>query len=123
MKVQYERHENAFPKAENEKLQADVLATTTCHNCGGRTAFTELYFDNRRLRDENARLKERLEKIFAIATKNDEEPLVSDSPYIPPPLPFQHSNQFPIQSGFVQGAHGRTDLIGSTSVPPEGRDM
>ncbi|CAH2038868.1 unnamed protein product [Thlaspi arvense] len=75
MKNHHERHENSHLRAENEKLRGDnlryreALANASCPNCGGPTAIGEMSFDEHQLRLENARLREEIDRISAIAAK------------------------------------------------------
>ncbi|KAI9073009.1 hypothetical protein K1719_045042 [Acacia pycnantha] len=75
MKTQHERQENSQLRAENEKLRADnmryreALSNASCPNCGGPTAIGEMSFDEHHLRMENARLREEIDRISAIAAK------------------------------------------------------
>ncbi|KAL6659491.1 hypothetical protein ACP70R_003531 [Stipagrostis hirtigluma subsp. patula] len=79
MKTQQERHENAALRAENEKLRAEnasykeALANIACPTCGGPAAVAamggEMSFDEHSLRLENARLRDEVDRISAIAAK------------------------------------------------------
>ncbi|XP_020210648.1 homeobox-leucine zipper protein MERISTEM L1 [Cajanus cajan] len=75
VKTQHERHENNLLKSENEKLRADnirykeLLRNATCPTCGGPAAVGEMSFDEQELRLENARLREEIDRVSAIATK------------------------------------------------------
>ncbi|BAF22861.1 Os08g0136100, partial [Oryza sativa Japonica Group] len=75
MKTQHERHENNALRAENEKLRAEnmrykeALANASCPNCGGPAAIGEMSFDEHHLRLENARLRDEIDRISAIAAK------------------------------------------------------
>ncbi|KAK8993674.1 hypothetical protein V6N11_007899 [Hibiscus sabdariffa] len=98
MKTQHERQENSQLRAENEKLRADnmryreALSTASCPNCGGPTAVGQMSFDEHHLRLENARLREEIDRISAIAAKYVGKPVVSypllSSPMTPRPLEF-----------------------------------
>ncbi|XP_050380710.1 homeobox-leucine zipper protein HDG2 isoform X1 [Argentina anserina] len=101
MKTQHERHENTSLRNENEKLRADnmryreALSNASCPNCGGPTAIGEMSFDEHHLRLENARLREEIDRISAIAAKYVGKP-VGNYSHISSPVP-PHRN--PIDPG------------------------
>ncbi|KAJ8442289.1 hypothetical protein Cgig2_011212 [Carnegiea gigantea] len=114
MKAQHERSENQQLRAENEKLRADnirfkeALSNATCPNCGGPAAIGEMSFDEQQLRIENARLREEIDRISAIAAKYVGKPLVT-YPSMSPHLPSRSSldlgvGGFGPQSGMNQWA-------------------
>ncbi|KAK4758953.1 hypothetical protein SAY87_020254 [Trapa incisa] len=93
MKTQHERHENTQLRTENEKLRADnmryreALSNASCPNCGGPTAIGEMSFDEHHLRLDNARLREEIDRISAIAAKYVGKPVVNyPLPMAPRPL-------------------------------------
>ncbi|KAK4792985.1 hypothetical protein SAY86_023420 [Trapa natans] len=93
MKTQHERHENTQLRTENEKLRADnmryreALSNASCPNCGGPAAIGEMSFDEHHLRLENARLREEIDRISAIAAKYVGKPVVNyPLPMAPRPL-------------------------------------
>ena len=63
LQAQHERQDNCFLRAENDKIRCENIAmrealrTVICHTCGGPPV-TDDYFDEQKLRMENARLKE-----------------------------------------------------------------
>ncbi|KAL6844550.1 hypothetical protein ACP4OV_026223 [Aristida adscensionis] len=83
MKNQHERQENSQLRAENEKLRAEnmrykeALSSASCPNCGGPAALGEMSFDEHHLRIENARLRDEIDRISAIAAKYVGKPMVS----------------------------------------------
>ncbi|GJN26374.1 hypothetical protein PR202_gb14300 [Eleusine coracana subsp. coracana] len=83
MKNQHERQENSQLRAENDKLRAEnmrykeALSSASCPNCGGPAALGEMSFDEHHLRVENARLREEIDRISAIAAKYVGKPMVS----------------------------------------------
>ncbi|CAJ1956336.1 unnamed protein product [Sphenostylis stenocarpa] len=98
IKTQHERHENTQLRTENDKLRADnmrfreALSNASCPNCGGPTAIGEMSFDEHHLRLENARLREEIDRISAIAAKYVGKPVVSYpllSPSSVPPRPLE----------------------------------
>jgi homeobox-leucine zipper protein len=63
LQAQHERADNCFLRAENDKIRCEnitmreALKNVICPNCGGPPV-AEDYFDEQKLRMENARLKE-----------------------------------------------------------------
>ncbi|WJX69093.1 Homeobox-leucine zipper protein hdg2, variant 3 [Trifolium repens] len=130
MKTQQERHENTQLRTENEKLRADnmrfreALSNASCPNCGGPTAIGEMSFDEHHLRLENARLREEIDRISAIAAKYVGKPVVSYpllSPTSVPPRPLDLGiGGFGGQPGVGGGdMYGAGDLLRSISGPTE----
>ncbi|XP_027340743.1 homeobox-leucine zipper protein HDG2-like isoform X3 [Abrus precatorius] len=131
MKTQHERHENTQLRSENEKLRADnmrfreALSNASCPNCGGPTAIGEMSFDEHHLRLENARLREEIDRISAIAAKYVGKPVVSYpllSPSSVPPRPLElgiggFGGQPGIGGGDIYGGAG--DLLRPVSGPTE----
>ncbi|XP_038997163.1 homeobox-leucine zipper protein HDG2-like isoform X1 [Hibiscus syriacus] len=123
MKTQHERQENSQLRAENEKLRADnmryreALSTASCPNCGGPTAVGQMSFDEHHLRLENARLREEIDRISAIAAKYVGKPVVSypllSSPMTPPRL-----LEFSSQAGSGEMYSGG-ELLRSINAPAE----
>ncbi|XP_030546263.1 homeobox-leucine zipper protein HDG2-like isoform X1 [Rhodamnia argentea] len=128
MKTQHERGENTQLRAENEKLRADnmryreALSTASCPNCGGPTAIGEMSFDEHHLRLENARLREEIDRISAIAAKYVGKPVVNypllSSPAPPRPLELGVGG-FGGQSGVGGEIYGAGDLFKSIGAPTE----
>ncbi|XP_038905187.1 homeobox-leucine zipper protein ANTHOCYANINLESS 2-like isoform X3 [Benincasa hispida] len=75
MKTQLERHENTLLRQENEKLRAENMAIREamrdpiCSNCGGPAIIGEISIEEQQLRIENARLKDELDRVCALAGK------------------------------------------------------
>ncbi|WOK98188.1 homeobox-leucine zipper protein ROC5-like [Canna indica] len=75
MKTQIERHENLILRQENDKLRAEnmsvrqAMRNPVCNNCSGPAMLGELSLDQQNLRIENARLKEELNRVCALAGK------------------------------------------------------
>ncbi|KAG7541972.1 Homeobox-like domain superfamily [Arabidopsis thaliana x Arabidopsis arenosa] len=137
MKAQHERHENQILKSENDKLRAennrykDALSNATCPNCGGPAAIGEMSFDEQHLRIENARLREEIDRISAIAAKYVGKPLLANSSSFPQ-LSSHHipsrsldlevgnfGNNNNSQAGFVGEMFGSSDILRSVSIPSE----
>ncbi|RDX99926.1 Homeobox-leucine zipper protein ANTHOCYANINLESS 2, partial [Mucuna pruriens] len=73
--TQLERHENTLLRQENDKLRAenmsirDAMRNPMCSNCGGPAIIGEISLEEQHLRIENARLKDELERVCALAGK------------------------------------------------------
>ncbi|MBA0592838.1 hypothetical protein Gorai_009807, partial [Gossypium raimondii] len=94
----------------------EALSTASCPNCGGPTAVGQMSFDEHHLRLENARLREEIDRISAIAAKYVGKPVVSypllSSPMTPRPLDFGSQTG----SGEMYGAG---ELLRSINAPAE----
>ncbi|TVU08845.1 hypothetical protein EJB05_42261 [Eragrostis curvula] len=86
MKTQIERHENALLRQENDKLRADnmtireAMRNPMCANCGGAAVLGEVSLEEQHLRIENARLKDELDRVCALAGKFLGRPISSGCP-------------------------------------------
>ncbi|KAG7533904.1 START domain [Arabidopsis thaliana x Arabidopsis arenosa] len=75
MKTQLERHENVILKQENEKLRLEnsflkeSMRGSLCIDCGGAVIPGEVSFEQHQLRIENAKLKDELDRICALANR------------------------------------------------------
>ncbi|KAJ1392598.1 START domain [Sesbania bispinosa] len=75
MKTQLERHENTLLRQENDKLRAEnmsireAMRNPMCSNCGGPAMIGEISLEEQHLRIENARLKDELDRVCALANK------------------------------------------------------
>ncbi|KAK7292600.1 hypothetical protein RJT34_15451 [Clitoria ternatea] len=94
MKTQLERHENTLLRQENDKLRAenmsirDAMRNPMCSNCGGPAIIGEISLEEQHLRIENARLKDELDRVCALAGKFLGRPISSlTNSSIPPQLP------------------------------------
>ncbi|CAN6277002.1 unnamed protein product [Urochloa humidicola] len=118
MKNQHERHENSQLRVENEKLRAEnmrykeALSSASCPNCGGPAALGEMSFDEQHLRIENARLRDEIDRISAIAAKYVGKPMVS-FPVLSSPLAAARTSTLDI--GMGTGVYGATDIFGGVS--------
>ncbi|ONK73389.1 uncharacterized protein A4U43_C04F30980 [Asparagus officinalis] len=89
MKTQIERHENALLKQENEKLRLenitirDAMRSPMCGGCGGPAILGELSLEEQQLRIENARLKDELDRVCALAGKFLGKPVTGFSTFSP----------------------------------------
>ncbi|KAL6651994.1 hypothetical protein ACP70R_010919 [Stipagrostis hirtigluma subsp. patula] len=116
MKNQHERQENSQLRAENEKLRAEnmrykeALSSASCPNCGGPAALGEMSFDEHHLRVENARLREEIDRISAIAAKYVGKPMVS-FPVLSSPLAAARISPLDLGVG-AAAAYGAADIFG-----------
>ncbi|XP_039061410.1 homeobox-leucine zipper protein ANTHOCYANINLESS 2-like [Hibiscus syriacus] len=88
MKTQLERHENSSLRQENDKLRAentsirDAMGNPICSNCGGPAIVGDISLEEQHLRIENARLKDELDRVCALAGKFLGRPIST------PPMPI-----------------------------------
>ncbi|XP_010523041.1 PREDICTED: homeobox-leucine zipper protein ANTHOCYANINLESS 2 isoform X1 [Tarenaya hassleriana] len=88
MKTQLERHENALLRQENDKLRAEnmsireAMRNPICSSCGGPAMLGDVSLEEQHLRIENARLKDELDRVCALAGKFLGRSISGD-----PPLP------------------------------------
>ncbi|XP_009782443.1 homeobox-leucine zipper protein ANTHOCYANINLESS 2 [Nicotiana tabacum] len=93
MKTQLERHENSILRQENDKLRAEnmsireAMRNPICTNCGGPAMIGEISLEEQHLRIENARLKDELDRVCALAGKFLGRPISSLVNAMPPPMP------------------------------------
>ncbi|KAF7844661.1 homeobox-leucine zipper protein ANTHOCYANINLESS 2-like [Senna tora] len=93
MKTQLERHENTLLRQENDKLRAenmsirDAMRNPICSNCGGPAIIGDISLEEQHLRIENARLKDELDRVCALAGKFLGRPISSLTGPMGPPLP------------------------------------
>lgn len=93
MKTQLERHENSLLRQENDKLRAenmsirDAMRNPICTNCGGPAMIGDISIEEQHLRIDNARLKDELDRVCALAGKFLGRPISSLGPSMGPPLP------------------------------------
>lgn len=91
--TQLERHENSLLRQDNEKLRAenmslrDAMRSPICTNCGGPAVIGEVSLEEQHLRIENARLKDELDRVCALAGKFLGRPVASFGGPIAPQLP------------------------------------
>ncbi|XP_058087000.1 homeobox-leucine zipper protein ANTHOCYANINLESS 2-like [Magnolia sinica] len=94
MKTQLERHENSILRQENDKLRAenmsirDAMRNPICSSCGGPAMLGDVSLEEQHLRIENARLKDELDRVCALAGKFLGRPVSSMANSVPPPMPI-----------------------------------
>uniref|UniRef100_A0A0E0B5J7 Uncharacterized protein n=1 Tax=Oryza glumipatula TaxID=40148 RepID=A0A0E0B5J7_9ORYZ len=130
MKTQIERHENALLRQENDKLRAEnmtireAMRNPMCASCGGAAVLGEVSLEEQHLRIENARLKDELDRVCALAGKFLGRPISSISSPGPPSLQACSGLELGVGSngGFGLGALGASaamqsipDLMGGSS--------
>lgn len=102
MKTQLERHENAILRQENDKLRAENellkqnMSDPICNNCGGPAVPVPVSYEQQQLRIENARLKDELGRVCALANKFLGRPLASSASPVPP---FGSNTKFDLAAG------------------------
>ncbi|KAB2597626.1 homeobox-leucine zipper protein ANTHOCYANINLESS 2 [Pyrus ussuriensis x Pyrus communis] len=117
MKTQLERHENSLLRQENDKLRAenmsirDAMRNPICSNCGGPAIIGDISLDEQHLRIENARLKDELDRVCALAGKFLGRPISS----MGPPLP---SSTLELGVG-SNGFGGMSNVATSISMGPD----
>jgi homeobox-leucine zipper protein len=117
-KTQLERHENALLKQENDKLRAENMAireamrSPMCGSCGSPAMLGEVSLEEQHLCIENARLKDELSRVYALATKFLGKPMsiLSGGPMLQPNL------SLPMPSSSLELAVGGLRGLGS-SIP------
>ncbi|KDP45798.1 hypothetical protein JCGZ_17405 [Jatropha curcas] len=94
MKAQHERADNCSLRAENDKIRCENIAirealkNVICPSCGGPPVTEDSYFDEQKLRIENAQLKEELDRVSSIAAKYIGRPIS----HLPPVQPIHMSS-------------------------------
>lgn len=95
--TQMERHENTLLRQDNDKLRAEnmsireAMRNPLCNHCGGPAMLGEISLEEQHLRMENARLKEELTRVCALAGKLLGKPISSMSG-APLALPMPNSS-------------------------------
>ncbi|CAH2067056.1 unnamed protein product [Thlaspi arvense] len=123
LKAQHERADNNALKAENDKIRCENIAIrealkhAICPNCGGPPVSEDPYFDEQKLRIENAHLREELERMSSIASKYMGRPLSSQLSTLHPmhisPLDLSMTSL----TGCGQGPSLDFDLLPGSSMP------
>ncbi|XP_010255501.1 PREDICTED: homeobox-leucine zipper protein ANTHOCYANINLESS 2 [Nelumbo nucifera] len=136
MKTQLERHENTILRQENDKLRAEnmsireAMRNPICSNCGGPAMLGDISLEEQHLRIENARLKDELDRVCALAGKFLGRPVSS----LATPMPSSSlelavgSNGFggmnpvattlPLVSDFVGGVSNTLPVVPQTRPTP-----
>ncbi|EYU22268.1 hypothetical protein ABFS82_09G005300 [Erythranthe guttata] len=106
MKAQHERSDNCALRADNDKIRCENIAirealkNIICPSCGGPPVTEDSYFDEQKLRIENAQLKEELDRVSSIAAKYIGRPISQ----LPPVQPIHISSLDLSMASF--GGHG-----------------
>ncbi|KAJ8465315.1 hypothetical protein OPV22_027867 [Ensete ventricosum] len=89
MKGQQERSDNCLLRAENDKIRCENIAmrealkNVICPSCGSPPPDDDSYFDEQKLRMDNTRLKEELDRVSSLASKYLGRPLTQLPPVQP----------------------------------------
>ncbi|GAB2271660.1 Homeobox-leucine zipper protein ANTHOCYANINLESS 2 [Dionaea muscipula] len=126
MKTQLERHENSMLRQENDKLRVENMAireamrNPICTNCGGPAITGDISIEEQHMRIENARLKDELDRVSALASKFLGRPISSFSA-------FSGSMGQPIPSSSLElgvgGNSGFSSLSSVATTLPLGPDF
>ncbi|RWV85013.1 hypothetical protein GW17_00053234, partial [Ensete ventricosum] len=87
--AQHDRADNCVLRAENDKIRSENIAmrealkNVICPSCGGPPTDEDSYFDEQKLRMENARLKEELDHVSSLASKYLGRPVTQLPPVQP----------------------------------------
>ncbi|KAM1026654.1 hypothetical protein ACFX2I_039495 [Malus domestica] len=106
MKAQNERADNCALRGENDKIRCENIAirealkNVICPSCGVPPLDEDSYFDEHKLRMENAQLKEELDRVSSIAAKYIGRPISQ----LPPVQPIHISSLDLSMASF--GGHG-----------------
>lgn len=106
MKAQHERADNCTLRADNDRIRCENIAmrealrNVICPSCGGPPVTEDSYFDEHKLRIENAQLKEELDRVSSIAAKYIGRPISQ----LPPVQPIHVSSLDLSMASF--GGHG-----------------
>ncbi|PWZ17030.1 Homeobox-leucine zipper protein ROC8 [Zea mays] len=118
MKAQHERADNCFLRAENDKIRCEnitmreALKNVICPSCGGPPV-DEDFFDEQKLRMENARLKEELDRVSSITSKYLGRPFTQM-----PPVPTMSMSSLDLSVGGMGSLGGPSldlDLLSGCS--------
>ncbi|CAO2193353.1 unnamed protein product [Urochloa humidicola] len=120
MKTQLERHENALLKQENDKLRAEnmtireAMRSPMCGSCGSPAMLGEVSLEEQHLCIENSRLKDELNRVYALATKFLGKPMAM----LTGPMLQPHMSSLPMPSSSLELAVGGFRGLGS--IPSAG---
>ncbi|RLN23705.1 homeobox-leucine zipper protein ROC5-like isoform X2 [Panicum miliaceum] len=121
-KTQLERHENALLKQENDKLRAEnmtireAMRSPMCGSCGSPAMLGEVSLEEQHLCIENARLKDELNRVYALATKFLGKPMSM----LAGPLMQPHLSSLPMPSSSLELAIGGFRGLGFCKQLAEG---
>ncbi|KAF3974712.1 hypothetical protein ACB098_04G063300 [Castanea mollissima] len=125
MKAQHERADNCALRAENDKIRCENIAirealrNVICPSCGGPPVTEDSYFDEQKLRMENAQLKEELDRVSSIAAKYIGRPISQLPPVQPIPISSLDLSMGSFGGQGISGPSLDLDLLpGSTSTLP-----
>ncbi|KAG6485725.1 hypothetical protein ZIOFF_054290 [Zingiber officinale] len=94
MQAQQDRSDNCVLRSENDKIRCENIAmrealkNVICPSCGSSSCTDDSYFDESKLRMENTRLKEQLDRVSSIASRYLGRPMTQ----LPPVLPVSISS-------------------------------
>lgn len=117
MKAQHERADNCALRAENDKIRCENIAirealkNVICPSCGGPPINEDSYFDEQKLRMENAQLKEELDRVSSIAAKYIGRPISQ----LPPVQPI-HISSLDLSMASFGAHHGLGGCGGGPSL-------
>ncbi|KAH0459964.1 hypothetical protein IEQ34_010627 [Dendrobium chrysotoxum] len=89
VQTQHERADNCALRSENDKIRCENIAmrealkNAICPTCGSSQEAEDSYFDEQKLRMENARLKEELDRVSTITSKYLGRPITQLPPIQP----------------------------------------
>ncbi|KAK9092109.1 hypothetical protein Syun_027020 [Stephania yunnanensis] len=127
VKNQHERCENSMLRAENDKLRSEnmrykeMISAATCPTCGGPATIAEMSFDEQNLRIENARLRDEINRLSAIAAKYVGKSALTPTPFSPPNHLHPHNQIMPMPPlhDHVVGGLVHTGELEVFEAPPE----
>lgn len=106
MKTQHERADNCALRSENDRIRCENIAmrealkNAICTTCGSPQTSEDSYYDEQKLRMENARLKDELDRVSTITSKYLGRPITQ----LPPIQPLSISSLDLTVGGY--GNHG-----------------
>ncbi|KAH1251968.1 Homeobox-leucine zipper protein HDG11 [Glycine max] len=120
MKAQHERADNCALRADNDKIRCENIAirealkNVICPSCGGPPLNDDSYFNDHKLRLENAHLKEELDRVSSIAAKYIGRPISQ----LPPVQPIHISSLDLSMASF-----GNQGMVGPAPAPSLNLDL
>ncbi|EPS57394.1 hypothetical protein M569_17424, partial [Genlisea aurea] len=107
IKAQHERADNCALRAENDKIRCENIAirealkNIICPTCGGPPVTEDSYFDEQKLRMENAQLKQELDRLSSVAAKYMGRPISQL-----PPMQSLHFSSLDLSMATSFNGHG-----------------